>query len=57
MISVKLKLTLGFLSNVNRRFEARDLTFTSWMMYNVPVMLICIAISWVYVQWVVKRLM
>ncbi|KAK8778828.1 hypothetical protein V5799_019832 [Amblyomma americanum] len=37
-------------------FKQDDLTFLSWMMYNVPPMVICTVLAWLYIQWVVARL-
>ncbi|CAN7985143.1 unnamed protein product [Ixodes pacificus] len=30
--------------------DARELTFTSWMLYNVPPMLLCVLLGWLYIQ-------
>ncbi|XP_075539701.1 Na(+)/citrate cotransporter-like [Dermacentor variabilis] len=37
-------------------FGQDDVTFLSWMAYNVPPMLLCTVLAWLYVQWKVARL-
>ncbi|XP_065304655.1 Na(+)/citrate cotransporter-like isoform X4 [Dermacentor albipictus] len=37
-------------------FGQDDVTFLSWMAYNVPPMLLCTMLAWMYVQWKVAKL-
>lgn len=37
-------------------FGQDDVTFLSWMAYNVPPMLMCTMLAWLYVQWKVAKL-
>ncbi|XP_072142933.1 solute carrier family 13 member 2-like [Dermacentor andersoni] len=37
-------------------FGQDDVTFLSWMAYNVPPMLLCTMLAWLYVQWKVAKL-
>lgn len=34
-----------------------ELTFATWMLYNVPVMLLCVLIGWVYLQFTARKAM
>ncbi|CAN7941017.1 unnamed protein product, partial [Ixodes hexagonus] len=31
-----------------------ELTFATWMLYNVPTMIICVLLAWVYLQWTAR---
>ncbi|CAN7985141.1 unnamed protein product [Ixodes pacificus] len=38
-----------------RRFpESEDITFSSWMLCNVPPMLTCVLLGWAYIQWLLR---
>ncbi|XP_049270639.1 solute carrier family 13 member 2 isoform X2 [Rhipicephalus sanguineus] len=37
--------------------ECSELTFATWMLYNVPTMLICVFIGWIYLQFSARKAM
>ncbi|KAL3229851.1 hypothetical protein MRX96_003568 [Rhipicephalus microplus] len=39
-----------------KQFSQDDLTFLAWMLYNVPPMLVCSSLAWLYTQWIVAKL-
>ncbi|XP_075738839.1 solute carrier family 13 member 2-like [Rhipicephalus microplus] len=39
-----------------KQFNQDDLTFLAWMLYNVPPMLVCTSLAWLYTQWIVAKL-
>ncbi|XP_075741856.1 Na(+)/citrate cotransporter-like [Rhipicephalus microplus] len=39
-----------------KQFSQDDLTFLAWMLYNVPPMLVCTSLAWLYTQWIVAKL-
>ncbi|XP_065304656.1 Na(+)/citrate cotransporter-like isoform X5 [Dermacentor albipictus] len=51
-----LKSLLGIGTSNRRLFGQDDVTFLSWMAYNVPPMLLCTMLAWMYVQWKVAKL-
>ncbi|EEC18003.1 conserved hypothetical protein [Ixodes scapularis] len=34
--------------------ESKDITFSSWMLCNVPPMLTCVLLGWAYIQWLLR---
>uniref|UniRef100_A0A131YIU9 Na+/dicarboxylate, Na+/tricarboxylate and phosphate transporter n=1 Tax=Rhipicephalus appendiculatus TaxID=34631 RepID=A0A131YIU9_RHIAP len=37
--------------------ECTELTFATWMLYNVPTMVICVFIGWIYLQFSARKAM
>ncbi|KAH8038823.1 hypothetical protein HPB51_003326 [Rhipicephalus microplus] len=37
--------------------DCTELTFATWMLYNVPTMLICVFIGWIYLQFSARKAM
>ncbi|KAH7960583.1 hypothetical protein HPB49_021361 [Dermacentor silvarum] len=37
--------------------ESSELTFATWMLYNVPTMLLCVLIGWIYLQFYARKAM
>lgn len=35
--------------------DSTELTFATWMLYNVPAMLICVLFGWIYLQFTARR--
>ncbi|XP_023231014.1 solute carrier family 13 member 5-like [Centruroides sculpturatus] len=35
--------------------QSREITFATWMMYNVPGMLICVFLAWIYLTFVIMK--
>ncbi|EEC06922.1 Na+/dicarboxylate, Na+/tricarboxylate and phosphate transporter, putative, partial [Ixodes scapularis] len=31
-----------------------ELTFATWMLYNVPTMILCVLLAWIYLQWTAR---